>query len=256
MTTHKDNQLVETEFRRLLPLLREGRSDAPDWPIVLIHLLKQEFNRPRRVSYAGKHVLIDKDDVDHTTAVSPEKAKTRLLFKTCREEEAGCLAIGDECFWLLSYEVPNFGRKSKQCADLLGISTTGGLVVFECKLENPYAPITSVIEGLDYLACLTAEPNMSQLQREFKKWRDKPGQIVPQGFESVSPQSSACHEVVVLASAEYFEHYRYYPNRSRNTQRGSGWTDFAAACENQEGSPRIRFAQTDFAGTRAEWVNG
>ena len=256
MTTHEDTQLEETAFRRLLPSLVQGRSDTPDWPLVLLQFLKKEFSRPRRVWYSGRRVLIDKDETDHTTAVSPEKAKTRILFKTCREQTAGCLAIGGESFWLLSYEVPSFGRKSKQCADLLGLSVTGGLVVFECKLENRYAPITSVIEGLDYLSCLTAEPNMSRLQREFQEWRDKPAQVVPQDFESVCPQPTACHEVIVLASLEYFDHYRHDPSSRRNTRRGSGWTDFAAACESQEGSPRIRFAQTDFSGTRAEWVTG
>ena len=257
MTIHEDTQLEETAFRRLLPSLIQGRSDTPDWPLVLLQFLKMEFNRPRRVWYSGKRVLIDKDDTDHTTAVVPEKAKTRILFKTCREQTAGCLAIGRESFWLLSYEVPSFGGKSNQCADLLGLSVTGGLVVFECKLNNPYAPITSVIEGLDYLSCLTAEPNMSQIQREFQEWHDKPGQIVPQEFIGVSPQPAACHEVSVLASPEYFDRYRHDPSRSRNTQRGSGWTDFAAACEeNQEGSPRIRFAQTDFTGTSAAWVTG
>ena len=62
MTIHEDTQLEETAFRRLLPSLIQGRSDTPDWPLVLLQFLKMEFNRPRRVWYSGKRVLIDKDD--------------------------------------------------------------------------------------------------------------------------------------------------------------------------------------------------
>ncbi len=255
MATPTEEQLEATVFRQLLPLLTQGRGDTSDWPLVLLELLKLEFNRTRRVWYGGGRVLVDRDEKDHAEAVSPEKSKTRMLFKKCRDESQGCLQIDGEVYWLVSYEIPCFGKKSHQCADLVGLTETGGLVVFECKLKNSYAPITAVIEGLDYLSCLTAEPNFSQLQREFEEWRQKSTQIAPVDFEDVSPQSKSCHEVIVLATSEYFDHYRTNPDRRRNTQRGTGWSDFAAACAINTHSPRIRFAVTEFTETSAQWVN-
>ena len=149
MSTQNKAEPEETTFRQLIEVLKKGRGDVPDWPLALLRLFEREFQQPREVWYTGESVFMDRDDYDHTKAVSGEKSKTRMLFKRCRETTKGCLTIDDEEFWLVSWEDPHFANRPHQCADLLGLSDSGGLVVFECKLENSYAPITSVIEGLD-----------------------------------------------------------------------------------------------------------
>jgi hypothetical protein len=58
----------------------------------------------------------------------------------------------------------------------------------------------------------------------------------------------------VLATSDYFDLYRPNPNKQKNSRRGDGWTDFAAACQNLQGSLRIRFAEADFVSTTATWI--
>lgn len=256
MSTIENTEPEETVFRQLLSILTKNlrsRGDTPDWPIVVTKLFEIEFNRKRKIWYDGQSLFVPRDDRDHTKAIVAEKAKTRLLFKLCRESEGGCLNIAEDAFWLISYEGPTFGR-TRQFADLLGLSKSGGLVVFECKLENPYAPVTSVIEGLDYLSCLTAEPNWTRFQTEFEQWRKKPNQIIPAGFESVCLNPDGPHEVIVLGNSAYFDIYRTDPKKNKNTRRGLGWTDFAAACQNLQGNLRVRFAETNYASTTGKWI--
>jgi len=239
----------ESTFRKLLSTLIEKRGDTPDWPHVLLPLLQGEFQArlKQRVWYTGARLLIDRDDKDPTDAKAGlEKSATRMLFKRCRDEASGCFTVGDRRFWLLSYEVPNFSNRSRQCADLVGLSDAGGVVVFECKLENPYSPLTSLIEGLDYLSCLVAEPNFGRLRDEFQQWRAKSGQLIPQGFEDVTPRSSAS-EVIVLGSPAYYAPYR-------QSRRGEGWGDLATLCERWQDQPKMGFAVTDFQSTSAAWI--
>jgi hypothetical protein len=247
----------ETFFRRLLNELIPGRGDRPDWPLVMLRFLEEEFQRPREVSYGGGRVVIDRFSKDHDAAVSPENSKTRQLFKRCHEESHGCLTIGDDTYWLVSYENPNFDRRSRQCADLLGLSLAGGLVVFECKLKNPYAPLTAVVEGLDYLTCLTAEPNFDRVKEEFGELRNRHVDRVPNNFKEVSLENDNLHEVIVLGSPAYYNSFRPAHSRSR---RGNAWSDFAAACELaamsevRRGPLLVRFAETDFSTTTAKWI--
>ena len=245
---------TETFFRQLLSQLVDGRGDNPDWPLALLRAFEAEFHRERQVWYSGQALFMDRDTFDHTKAVSPEKSQTRVLYNICRDEAHGCLAIEGEIYWLISFEVPCFGRRSHQCADLLGMNRHGGLVVFECKLENPYAPITATVEGLDYLSCLTSEPNFSRLQDEFETWRSKLGQILPAAFKDVQLNSSAQQEVIVLATPEYFQIYRLDPSKRRNSRRGEGWEEFARVATSASNDLRIRFAETDFSTTNANWV--
>jgi hypothetical protein len=202
--------------------------------------------------------LIDRDAKDATLAAAGgERSVTRLLFQLCRQRSGGVLTIGDAAYWLIGYEIPCFGKKSKQCADLVGLSRSGGLVVFECKIgKNDYAPITSAIEGLDYLTCLTAQPNFDRLCEDFDAWRRKEGQIIPQEFTDVIPKSDARHEVAVLAPKDYFD--KFLPTvqgESRRTLRGSGWEHFARMCQPPSGGLRIGFAETDFSSTTANWID-
>lgn len=234
---------------------------SPDWPQVLFSLVVREYQnqKQQRIHYDGEALLVDKDDKDHTTAaVDSEKDVTRRLFKLCRETTRGCFTIGNEPYWLVNYEVPNFGKRSKQCADLVGISSSGGLVVFECKIAiNDYAPVTSALEGLDYLTCLTAEPNFSRFQQEFQRWKSKSNQIIPTGFENTDPVSSASHEVIVLGPAEYYDKFRRVErgDEARRTLRGLGWEFFADNCTDQQTGLRLGFAVSDFSSPAAEWLS-
>jgi hypothetical protein len=117
------------------------------------------------------------------------------------------------------------------------MSRDGGLVVFEGKLaDNSYPPLSAVLEGLDYLACLTSEPNFVRLQEDFWDLAEKVGKC-PDGFNRIEPTRSARHTVVVTAPQEYYERY----NRSR---RGQGWKDLALAGA-ETTSPTIRFATAE-----------
>lgn len=247
---HNSEELEDSIFRRLLVGLDEPRGDTPDWPRVLLPLLQREYlaRRLQRVSYSGSRLFVDRDDKDHTTAAEgTEKAAVRTLFQLCREQSDACLNVGGVAYWLLSYEVPCFGDRRRQCADLVGLSVTGGLVVFECKLNNSYAPLTALIEGLDYLSCLTAEPNFGRFREEFEAWREKADQVIPSGFEEVTPCSSAAHEVVVLGSPAYYSPYR-------RSSRGEGWPHLAAYCRDWSDALRFGLAQTEFDSTSASWV--
>src|SRR5207249_10230376 len=138
-------------------------------------------------------------------------------------------------YWLLGYEWPNQGSEAGRRADLVGLTPQGGLAVFECKVVNRDTPFTAVLEGLDYLTCLTSEPNFQKIQSSFAEWTRKPGKIVPEGFVDVRPDRTQEHEVIVLAPKEYFGTYC-------RTDRGHGWD----RCNDVAGNPglvKIRFAQ-------------
>ncbi len=201
----------------------------PEWPLQLLwmyqEILRQEQEVPR--CYRGTSVLIDRTEAPPIPNVDPaapnqqkEKRATYGLYRKALEEQQGIFKIGERSYWLLSFENPSQDRRSKQCADLLGLSVDGGLCVFECKLAgNPYAPIAAVLEGLDYLACLTSRPNLGRIQREFQEIKSSLGEP-PEGFEQVAPRVEACHEVVVLAEPAYYAKYR-------DLDRGTGENNMA-----------------------------
>jgi hypothetical protein len=180
-------------------------------------MLQEQLEREQSVerTYDGKRILISRHDHDYREATG-EKRATYGLYHNCLQRTSGCLSIGDERYWLLSYEVPNQDSRRMQRADLVGLTMSGGLVVFECKLENnSYAPISSLLEGLDYLSALTSGPNFQRIQEEFPQLLNSIGKT-PEGFEEVRPTREACHEVVVLAPSEYYE---TYDRSGRGTKR-------------------------------------
>ena len=243
--------LPKTNFRVWMERLVSPRGDLPEWPWLLRELLAEEFHRQRIVDrrYA-REVFKDRDGHDPTSARVQEKRKAYGLYHLCRFRAGGCLTVGDTRFWLLGYEWPNQGRERGRRADLIGLTVGGGLTVFECKLDgNPYAPFAAVLEGLDYLACLTAESNFQKIREGFSRWRLKPAQLIPPDFGATEPRPSGDHGVVVLAPAGYYSLYR-------RSNRGTGWGDFAAAYSPQDLSPTMRFAQCDFDGPVGAWVSG
>lgn len=210
--------MADTRFRTWMTDLCKPDGDRPEWPLLMQWMLQEQLEREQAIdrAYGGERILIPR--VDHRfEAASREKPATYGLYHNCLKEMSGCLSIGDERYWLLSYEVPNHDVRRMQRADLLGLTESGGLVVFECKLQNNgYAPVASLLEGLDYLACLTSLTNFQQLEREFPDLLKSIGKV-PDGFNDVRPVRDACHEVVVLAPSAYYEKY----NRSnRGTKKG------------------------------------
>lgn len=242
---------MDSPFRQWMDLLKQPRGAEPEWPHLLRRVLTDTYLREHESvsSYAGE-VFKDRDDDFPVRAVLPEKKAVKELFHHCRQNAGGLLSVGQERYWLLGCEWPNQGGDGEKGrrADLVGVNAAGGLVVFECKLENNDGPLTAVLEGLDYLSHLTSRPNFDKLASGFTRWAEKPGKVRPPGFESASPQWDSLHEVVVLASQAYFAQHR-------RSQRSPGWELFAALPPGSS-SPVIRFAESDFTSAQARWVTG
>jgi hypothetical protein len=225
------------------------RGAEAEWPWLLREMLTAEYLRQRALDfcYAGE-VFKDRDDDDPAAAVLPEKRAVKELYHRCRSEAGGVFRIGTEAFRLLGYEWPNQGSDRGRRADLVGLNGQGGLVVFEGKLaNNSYGPFAAVLEGLDYLACLTSESNFPKIRDGFARWATKQGVTVLPEFQNVAPCSTARHEVIVLAPADYYGLY------SRSV-RGAGWQSFASLPESSVLS--IRFAVSDFISPVGAWTTG
>ncbi|MCX7411246.1 MAG: hypothetical protein NTZ32_24480 [Planctomycetales bacterium] len=242
--------MPDTRFRSWMTTLCQPDGDRPEWPLLVRWALQEHLHREQSIhrEYAGQNLLICRTDDDYMRATG-EKRAARGLYHRSHELSSGCITIGDERYWLLSYEVPNQDHYRMRRADLVGMNLKGGLVVFECKLgQNRYAPLASVLEGLDYLACLTNPTNFTRLQGEF--W--SLGLTAPDGFAEVEPSMDACHEVVVLAPRGYYGLY----DRSN---RGNGWRDFANTRTRNWESVRIAFAESEidadgFFSRQLQWV--
>ncbi len=188
-------------------------------------------------AYVGEKILISRKDYPYEEAISQEKRAVRGLYHKCLDESDGCLTIGNDRYWLLSYEVPCQSDEKGRRADLLGLSSTGGIVVFEAKLgKNSCGPVASFFEGLDYQSCLTCDSNLSRMQEEFPGLKSALGNVPP-GFESVKPDVSKIGEVILFADPVYYGLYK-------RSDRGSGWEDLASARQVNT-SVRLRSAVSD-----------
>lgn len=240
-------------FRAWMEHLTSPRGNVPEWPWLLRKLLIAEFTRQRAVgfAYAGD-VFKDRDKEDPALATVPEKRQVRDLYHQCLKQTAGLFTVGDTPYWLLGYEWPNQGRDKGRRADLVGLTLDGGLVVFECKLDdNSYGPFAAVLEGLDYLACLTSTPNSEKIVQGFTKWLQKPEKPIPTAFQKVRPDFSRQHQVIVLATRGYFDLY------GKRSGRGLGWSSFAGLDDSRDEDPvLIRFAETDYRSPTGSWVTG
>jgi len=240
-----------TTFRDWMNQLCQPRGNQAEWPSAMVWMLETEFLRQRTVdrTYTGQNVFINRDDHDPLKATVPEKRAVYGLYHLCRKKSARCLKIGEDLFWLLGYEWPNQGNYRMRRADLVGLTREGGLVVFECKLDrNPYAPLAAVLEGLDYLSCLTGERNFDRLAAGFWEWREKLEQDVPPGFEQCEPDPASRQSVILLAPQSYYNLYT-------QSGRGQGWQNLAAI--SWQTCPRlgIGFALSDFETPTAQWVD-
>lgn len=104
---------------------------------------------------------------------------------------------------------------------MLGLSASGGIVVFEAKLgNNSYGPIASLLEGLDYRACLTSDSNFRRMQQELPGLKEELAKVLSH-FREVAPDRSKLPEVIVLAPPDYYRKFS-------DTARGSGWKEMAS----------------------------
>lgn len=230
-------------FREWTRQLRGIRGNQPLWPWLMGAMLDAEFQRQReqRDSYQ-EDVFKDRDDTQPQDG-DTERRLVATLYHRCRQNSNGIIRLNDEEIWLLGYEWPTQGGdREKGCrADLVGVNSLGGLVVFECKRsDNSDPPLTAVVEGLDYLACLLRGDNFQKIIAGFDAWRMKPGKIIPAGFEAVGPNSVERPMLVVLAPELYFV------GRYTRSKRGEGWADLAELANDVIPSVRLGFASCDF----------
>ena len=227
----------DTSFRTWMNRLKADTGARPEWPLLLRWMLEAEFNNQQKIDrpYTGPRILIDRTQHDFKVK-KPENRAIYGLYHKCLQENNGCLRIGDERVWLLSYEMPNQGSHRKRCADLVGLTKSGGLVVFEGKLgNNSHPPISAILEGLDYLSCLTSVNAFDRLILEFLALRET--LPVPVGFENVQPIRSALPAVVVLADSAYFGFHDI-------SQRSVGWREMIKFGRRQT-SISIKFATAE-----------
>lgn len=239
-------------FRDWTRRLREVRGNQPNWPWLLGFALEDEFRRQCTVEtgYSGE-VFLDRDEQPYREG-DTERRMVGNLYHVCLSENSGCLKTGDEDFWLLGYEWPNQGgdQEKGRRADLVGLTTDGGLVVFECKRhDNDDPPFTALVEGLDYLASLLRGPNFSRIIEGTKQWRNSSEKTIPDSHRKVEPRLEAKAAIIVLAPKEYFA------GRYTRSRRGQGWADLAAVSNQVCDSFRIGFAISDFKTPTAQWVD-
>lgn len=235
-------------FRNWTKQLRSIHGDQPLWPWLLGMMLDQEFERLATVdeAYVGD-VFKDRDAHDATEGTT-ERCLVASLYHLCLSENQGCLLFDSEPIWLLGYEWPNQGGNQERGrrADLVGLRLDGGLVVFECKrADNSDPPVTAVVEGLDYLACLLRRQNFEKVTSGFFAWVGREDKRVPNGFEDVVPTQSAQPSLVVMAPEEYFR------GRYSRSRRGEGWSEISQIGSSLAQNFSLYFACSDFRTTQA-----
>lgn len=231
-------------FRIWLEQLRNVRGHRPLWPTLLGAALDAEFQRQRSIdeSYKGD-VFKNRDDHE----LDEGEKEERLVAKLYRSALAadGCLDLGSQRIWLLGFQWPTQGgvREIGRRADLIGMTSEGGIVVFEAKKADGDAPLIAITEGLDYLACLLRDKNFGKICTGYKKWITSRRQAIPDGFSGVVPNASIRPTLIVLAPETY------YSGRHARSIRGRDWPLLAAVGESFIPSVCVRFVATDFRTT-------
>lgn len=230
-------------FRDWTKRLRQIQGNQPQWPWLLAMMLDEEFKQTCVVDdiYKGD-VFIDRDEHQYQEGQT-ERCLVPMLYHHCLQKNNGCLQIDEETIWLLGYEWPNQGGNDEKGrrADLVGMRKDGSLVVFECKRENnDDPPLTALIEGLDYLACLYRSGNFDKIEEGFQRWISEPEKGVPEGFEDVQPKRNARPCLTVLAPEKYFK------GRYARSHRGDGWAGISEIGDEFCESFSVQFVASEF----------
>lgn len=239
---------MDTVFRTWMTT-RDTWGYQPD----LCAFLQSEFLREQEQphKYAGE-VAICRDNDDWQNAVQPEAVAVYGLYHLCREQSQRCLTIGNQRYWLLGYQWPNQESYKRRCADLVGLTEDGALVVFECKRGNRgCTPMAAILEGLDYLSCLTSKANFPRIQQKVSRWQQQKREGLHSRFHDLELKRQNTHEVIVLADKSYFGNYI----GRHEGQRGAGLRQFARGAREFRGRLRLDFAVTDFNAPTANWLD-
>lgn len=231
-------------FRIWLEQLRNVRGHRPLWPVLLGAALDSEFQRQRSIdeSYKGD-VFKNRDDHKLDEGEKEERLVAQLYRSALAAD--GCLDLGSQRIWLLGFQWPTQGgvREIGRRADLVGMTSEGGIVVFEAKRADGDAPLIAITEGLDYLACLLRDKNFEKICIGYKKWIASRLHAIPDGFSGVVPDASIRPTLIVLAPETY------YSGRQARSIRGKDWPLLAAVGESFIPSVCVKFAATDFRTT-------
>ena len=214
---------VVTSFRDWLEKLRKTGDDT-GCPYRSYQAIHEEYLRERETCRRYKSaVFVNRDEYvkGHKSYESMNDYPWMYEIKTCfaiydychnYSGSLGILSVNDEPYWLVGVEWPTQGgnQEKGRKADLVGIRKDGGLAVFEAKrTENNDWPLTAVMEGLDYLTCLTCPTNYEKIERRFKFWFDKKeaqGKI-PAGFETTKPTRDVTQAVLLLTPKRYYDEH-------------------------------------------------
>ena len=233
-------------YREWTEQLRSIQGNQPLWPRLLGMMLDAEFERLSSVDevYEGE-VFKDRDHHEISQGTT-ERCLVASLYHRCVNDNHGCLLYESEPIWLLGYEWPNQGgdKERGRRADLVGLRVDGSLVVFECKRsDNPDPPLTALVEGLDYLACLLRPRNFEKILSGFRSWVCRDDKVIPEGFEQTVPSRTVRPTLVVLAPEEYFR------GRYSRSRRGEGWPEILNAGDSFAEGFSLRFACCDYDST-------
>jgi hypothetical protein len=230
----------DTRFRKWMNRFRRIQAGVPDWLTLDPATLEADYLRQRRLPhrFEGYEVLVDREKRPSPSlprGIGSELAVIRDFYCLCRDRSSRVLTIGQERYWLLSYQCPSQWRYFRRRADLIGLREDGGLAVFECKLRTNRKdnPGIGILQGLDYLTCLTGKQNFRRIEGEFRRWRGSRSTEIPAGFHGCSPNALSRQAVILLAPAEYYAFHE-------RTRRGPGWLE-------------IGFAVSGFNGPTAWW---
>jgi hypothetical protein len=218
---------VVTTFRDWLAKLRKNEHD-PDCPYRLYQAIHEEYLREREICRRYEsEVFINRDEYvkNHksyesmkNTPWSDEKKTCFAIYDYCHNYSGshGILNVNGQPHWLVGVEWPTQGgnQEKGRKADLVGIRTDGGLAVFEAKrTKNNDWPLTALMEGLDYLSCLTCPSNYAIIEREFKVWFEikKDQRSIPPGFETTTLSRDSTQAVILLAPSRYYNEHWDYP---------------------------------------------
>lgn len=269
---------MQSAFRRWKSEITKPRGPQPNWPAVLCGALQEVYLQERRIErpYRGE-VFIDRDDWEQGRGMAEkcdapggvnlsEDLYTYATYDRCHfgstasDTTQGCLRIGSEEIFLMGYQWPTEDGAS----DLVGMSKTGGLVVFECKgPENKETPLAAALQGLDYVTAFSCPSNFIKITRGFMTWRLKLEleDRLPDEFRDVYPDRDAKPMVVVMAPADYYfgSHSRspkgFFGNQRTRQSNQSHWPEFARAFRAYSSVVMIRFAVCSFhQTTSASWL--
>jgi hypothetical protein len=191
----------------------------------------------RRYRYPGQTILPERD-VQSTrgyklvteSRTQSEEDWYQCLFYVCHQKMGtGVINIGNHEILLLSSDCPTFDDGA---ADLVGINSDGGLVVFECKLgPNRQQPLSALLQSIHYMASFIAATNHEKLvedaSRRIATFMDK-GRNIPKSFRDLSLRNDKKSQAILLAPRAYYQRYSEHSSWKQFLRDLSAKSDFCS----------------------------